>query len=88
MVELVHNVEPVRVKCLVKWFNENKGFGFLVAEGFNRDIFVHRQQLIRSGLTSLTEGETVSCVVNEGHKGMYATQIAKEDGNAGRPNKN
>ena len=78
MVEVVEGAPAVRVKGQVKWFNETSGYGFLVAEGFNRDIFIHRQQLVRSGLQSLTEGEPVSFVVQEGHKGMYAISVSKE----------
>jgi CspA family cold shock protein len=79
-------VDSVRAKCLVKWFNSDKGYGFLVAEGYNRDIFVHRQQMVRSGVQALTEGETVSCVVQDGAKGMFATQLSKEP-DANRPHK-
>lgn len=71
--------DSVRVSGRTKWFNSDKGYGFVVAEGFNRDIFVHRQQLIRSGLQGLIEGEPVTFVVREGHKGMYAVSISKDD---------
>ncbi len=76
MVEVVQSIDPVRVKSICKWFNEEKGYGFLIAEGYNRDIFVHRQQLVRSGLQGLIEGEEVTCVVRDGSKGMYAVQIS------------
>ncbi len=78
MVETVKAPDSVRVKGNCKWFNDEKGFGFIVAEGFNRDIFIHRQQLVRSGITGLAEGETVTFVVCEGNKGMYATSVTKE----------
>jgi cold shock protein len=69
--------DPVRVPGRVKWFNDTKGFGFLIVDGINRDCFIHKQQLTRSGIDSLIEDEKVSCVVLEGPKGMYATDVKK-----------
>lgn len=61
----------------VKWWNEEKGYGFIVSEGVASDVFVHRQQLIRSGLPALIEGEKVSFSLNQGKKGLFATSISK-----------
>jgi cold shock protein len=70
-------VKAVRVKGTVKWFNSDKGFGFIIADGYNRDIFVHRQQLVRSGIQDLKENELLTFVVQEGQKGMYAISLSK-----------
>lgn len=70
-------VDPVRINGNVKWFSGEKGYGFIIAQGYNRDIFVHRQQLLRSGIQELADGEQVSFVVREGNKGMYAVEVSK-----------
>jgi CspA family cold shock protein len=70
-------VESTKVTGITKWFDEGKGYGFVVAEGYNRDIFVHRQQLMKSGIQSLKEDDKVIFVVNDGRKGMFATDITK-----------
>lgn len=44
----------------VKWFNAQKGFGFIQPDGNGRDVFVHISAVERSGLGSLTEGQRVS----------------------------
>jgi CspA family cold shock protein len=44
----------------VKWFNAQKGFGFIQPEGSGKDVFVHISAVERSGLGSLTEGQRVS----------------------------
>ena len=82
---MIDLVAPIRVRGNVKWWNKAKGFGFIVVEGHNRDIFVHKQQLTRSGIDGdLVEGEPVSLIVMEGQKGMYATQIEKPAPNMGK----
>ena len=44
----------------VKWFNAQKGFGFIQPDGNGRDVFVHISAVERSGMASLTEGQRVS----------------------------
>ena len=66
-----------RASGVCKWFSDDKGFGFLIIPGHDKDVFVHRQQLLRSGLEKLTEGDKVTCLVQEGKKGMFATSISK-----------
>jgi CspA family cold shock protein len=68
----------VKVKSVCKWFNSEKGFGFLQCEGFPNDVFVHKQQLTKSGIESIQEGDKVLCVINQGLKGHYATLIDKD----------
>lgn len=68
----------LKIKGTCKWWNETKGFGFLICEGQSVDIFVHKSQLLKSGLSSLQEGDKITCVINQGLKGLYATTISKE----------
>ena len=58
----------------VKWFNAEKGYGFISLDGGN-DVFVHVSALERSGITSLAEGQPVIVDVIEGRKGLEATRI-------------
>ena len=47
-------------KGTVKWFNNQKGFGFIAPEGGNKDVFVHISAVERAGLSTLNEGQQVS----------------------------
>jgi cold shock protein len=60
----------------VKWFNGEKGFGFIAAEDGAKDVFVHISILERAGLTGLVEGQQVSMRVVEAPKGREAVSIA------------
>jgi CspA family cold shock protein len=44
----------------VKWFNPDKGFGFIQPEGASKDVFVHISAVQRAGMSTLTEGQRVS----------------------------
>jgi CspA family cold shock protein len=59
----------------VKWFNAEKGFGFIARDGGGKDVFVHISAVERSGLTSLSEGERVVVDVVEGRKGLEAARV-------------
>jgi cold shock protein len=59
----------------VKWFNAEKGFGFIARDSGGKDVFVHISALERSGLTSLAEGQPVIVDVVEGLKGLEAARI-------------
>jgi cold shock protein len=59
----------------VKWFNVEKGFGFIALNGGGKDVFVHISALERSGLTSLDEGQHVVVDVVEGRKGLEAARV-------------
>jgi CspA family cold shock protein len=58
----------------VKWFNAEKGFGFITSEDGN-DVFVHFSQIQKDGFKSLEEGEEVSFDVVEGQKGPQASNV-------------
>jgi cold shock protein len=61
----------------VKWFNSEKGFGFIEVEG-EKDVFVHYSAIQGdSGRKSLEEGEAVQFEVENGAKGPQATQVIK-----------
>lgn len=68
-----------RVNGIIRWFNEDKGYGFIIVEGWEKDCFVHRQQMLRSGVEVLNEGDKVSFESNEGKKGRFATAIKREE---------
>lgn len=56
----------------VKWFNVQKGFGFIQPNDGSQDVFVHISAVERSGLGNLTEGQTVTFDVERGQKGKFA----------------
>lgn len=55
----------------VKWFNEEKGYGFIAREG-ESDGFVHYRSIGMDGFKSLKEGQKVQCTVGEERKGLQA----------------
>jgi cold shock protein len=59
----------------VKWFNGDRGYGFVAPNGGGKDVFVHVSALERSGIEALTEGQTVVVDVVEGRKGPEATRV-------------
>lgn len=62
------------MKGTVKWFNEEKGFGFITAED-GKDVFAHFSAIQKDGFKKLTEGESVEFDVTQGPKGPQATNI-------------
>jgi CspA family cold shock protein len=61
----------------VKWFNDDKGFGFITPEEGQKDLFVHHSAIQGSGFRSLTEGDRVEFDVVQGQKGPAAENVAK-----------
>jgi cold shock protein len=59
----------------VKWYNGNKGFGFIGPDQGGKDIFVHASALERSGVTGLTEGQRVAVDVADAQKGPEAVSL-------------
>ncbi len=67
----------MRTVGTVKWFNDQKGFGFITPEGGQKDCFVHHSAIQGSGFKSLTEGEKVEFDVVQGQKGPAAENVSK-----------
>ncbi len=65
----------VEVTGTVKWFNIEKGFGFIARDSGAEDLFVHISAVERSGLTGLSEGDRVIVDIAEGRKGLEAARI-------------
>ena len=59
----------------VKWFNEQKGFGFITPEDGSKDVFVHHSAITGQGSRSLTEGQSVEFEIGEGQKGPAAKNV-------------
>ncbi len=59
----------------VKWFNADKGFGFITPEAGGEDLFVHFSAIQAQGYKSLDEGQRVSFEVTQGQKGPQATNV-------------
>ena len=76
MYVFIENVGTEMSKGTVKWFNNQKGYGFICDEQGN-DVFVHYTGLKMSGFKSLEEGQTVEFEVVNGAKGPQATNVVK-----------
>ena len=59
----------------MKWFNAERGYGFITRNGGGEDVFVHVSALERSGLTGLSEGDRVIIDIAEGRKGLEAARV-------------
>lgn len=62
------------MKGTVKWFNQEKGFGFITGED-GKDVFAHFSQIQKDGFKTLNEGEEVTFEIAEGAKGPQAVNI-------------
>ncbi len=64
-------------KGTVKWFSDQKGYGFITPEGGKKDVFVHYSAVQGDGFKSLREGDTVEFEVTDGPKGEQAQNVFK-----------
>lgn len=62
----------------VKWFNNAKGFGFIVADGQQEDLFAHFSAIQMEGYKTLKAGQTVSFEIVQGPKGLHAVNICAQ----------
>jgi len=59
----------------VKWFNSDKGYGFIAPDDGGKDLFVHHSEVKTSGYATLNEGQKVEYEVGEGQKGPCANNV-------------
>lgn len=59
----------------VKWFNEDKGFGFIAQEDGGKDVFVHFRSIASEGFKTLAEGQRVEFSIEQGQKGPQAANV-------------
>ncbi len=59
----------------VKWFNDQKGFGFITVSGEEKDVFVHYSSITGSGFKSLQENQMVEFDIQQGQKGPQAVNV-------------
>ncbi len=65
-----------RITGTVKWFNAQKGFGFIEREG-GPDVFVHQSEIQGEGYRELLEGEKVEFTITQGQKGLQASRVVR-----------
>ncbi len=76
VAQVIPSIEEVRrlPKGTVKWFNDDKGFGFIEQE-IGEDVFVHYSEIQVEGFKSLSEGQEVEYELEETEKGLSATDV-------------
>jgi len=61
----------------VKWFNSQKGYGFIQPDDGSKDVFVHISAVERAGMGNLTEGQKISYEVQRGQQGKFSAENLK-----------
>ena len=70
-------VRQIMPEGTVKWFSQEKGYGFITPDGGGEDVFVHFTGIAGEGFKSLEEGEKVTYEVTEGRRGLQAANVSK-----------
>jgi cold shock protein len=63
----------------VKWFNDAKGYGFIMREEDGKDVFVHYSSIEGEGFRTLNQGQEVEYEAVQGPKGLYAAKVMKRE---------
>jgi len=71
--------ETAREQGTIKWFSNTKGFGFIVRDSDQIDIFVHYSSILIDGYRTLKAGQQVSFNTHEGEKGLHAINVIPVD---------
>ena len=61
----------------VKWFNDDKGYGFITPDEGDKDIFVHHSGIAGNGFKTLEEGARVTYEASQGRKGLQADNVSR-----------
>ncbi len=62
---------------IIKWFSDTKGYGFITPDDGSKDVFVHYSTIEGAGFKSLAENDTVEFEVEDGPKGLRATNVVR-----------
>lgn len=65
------------MKGSVKWFSNQKGYGFITPDGGAKDVFVHHSAIDGEGYKTLDEGDKVNFEITEGPKGLQASNVKR-----------
>ena len=74
---VAENYQKCMARGIVKWFNEKKGFGFIIDPAVSGDVFVHFSAIATSGWKTLKEGEEVEYELDEHQKGSRAKNVVR-----------
>jgi CspA family cold shock protein len=75
LVYLAEQKERAMPEGVVKWFSQDKGYGFITPDDGGKDHFVHFSQISGSGYRNLSEGQRVSFESEQGAKGLQASNV-------------